>query len=142
MEAIAALWPPESVIMVLQWLGIVSLLMCIGGIILVPWLITRLPVDYFLPLQKKKAAKPDRHPLLRMLFLIIRTILGLGLLTAGIIMLVLPGQGILTILIGISVLEFPGKHRLRDRLLRFRQVRQALNWIRKKGKQPPFVFNS
>jgi len=48
-----------------------------------------------------------------------------------------PGQGILTILIGLSLLDFPGKRNLELKLIRLRTVRKAINWIRARAQQPP-----
>ena len=59
---------------------------------------------------------------------------------AGIAMLALPGQGILTILVGITLLNFPGKRRLELRIVRQRRVLRAINWMRAKAKRPPLVL--
>ena len=49
-------------------------------------------------------------------------------------MLILPGQGLLTIVIGIFVADFPGKQTLERRLVANNKVFRAINWIRaKKG---------
>jgi hypothetical protein len=70
-----------------------------------------------------------------------KIILGLCLLICGIIMLVLPGQGIITILLSLSLLPFPGKHALEKNLLARKSVRTSLNWIRKKANKTPFIFS-
>ncbi|MHC4161679.1 MAG: PGPGW domain-containing protein [Planctomycetota bacterium] len=81
-----------------------------------------------------------RHPLLRGALWAGRNLLGAVLVVAGIAMLILPGQGILTILIGLIVLEFPGKRDLELRLVRRPRVRRAIDWLRAKGKRPPLVL--
>ena len=58
-------------------------------------------------------------------------------LGAGIAMLLLPGQGVLTILIGIMLLDFPGKRSLEFWIIRQRGVLKAANWIRRKSNHPP-----
>ena len=60
------------------------------------------------------------------------------LVMAGIAMLVLPGQGLLTILLGIMLLEFPGKRRVELMLLRRPEILAGLNWIRRHANRPPF----
>ena len=50
------------------------------------------------------------------------------------------GEGIITIVIGISFMDFPQKHRLVDHLVRHPRVMRLLNWIRTKEKKPPFEF--
>jgi len=57
----------------------------------------------------------------------------------GLFMLVLPGQGILTILAGLVLLDFPGKFLFLRWLVRKEKVLKSLNWIRKKGKKEPFL---
>ena len=56
---------------------------------------------------------------------------------AGITMLALPGQGILTILIGISLMNFPGKRKLELRIIGQHTIYKAVNWIRAKAHKPP-----
>ena len=54
----------------------------------------------------------------------------------GVAMLLLPGQGILTILIGLMLLDFPGKRGLERRLVQQPAVWRAINWMRAKAHQP------
>ena len=54
-------------------------------------------------------------------------------------MLVLPGQGILTILAGIMLLDFPGKHRLLRWIVAHPQVLRTLNWLRRRGHPPLYL---
>ncbi|GAC20421.1 hypothetical protein GARC_3466 [Paraglaciecola arctica BSs20135] len=56
-------------------------------------------------------------------------------------MLVLPGQGLITMLIGLSLIPFPGKHRIERDLLSRNSVRSTLNWIRIKANKEPFIFD-
>ena len=70
-----------------------------------------------------------------------KIILGVCLLVFGILMLVLPGQGLITILIGLSLLPFPGKQKMEKNLLSRQSVRSTLNWIRIKAKKEPFIFD-
>lgn len=72
---------------------------------------------------------------------IAKIILGCVLLICGILMLVLPGQGLITMLIGLSLLPFPGKDNLQQRILARNSVRSTLNWIRLKAKKEPFIFD-
>ena len=62
------------------------------------------------------------------------------LVAAGLAMLFLPGQGLLTVLIGVSVMDFPGKRGLLQRLVRGPKVQRTLNWIRRKRGKEPFAF--
>jgi hypothetical protein len=66
----------------------------------------------------------------------VRNALALVLLAAGILMLVLPGQGILTILIALMVSTFPGKYRMERAIMRRPRVLRAANWIRRRYHKP------
>jgi hypothetical protein len=55
-------------------------------------------------------------------------------------MLVLPGQGLLTLLIAVALLDFPGKFRLQRWVATRRGVIDSINWIRKKAGRDPLVF--
>lgn len=126
-------WVAENQI----WLWTASVVMFVGGLLLAPWLVIRMPSDYFLRRTPRAGTWRARHPLVRALLHVLKNALGIGLTLAGIAMLVLPGQGILTILVGVSLLEFPGKRRLELALVRRPAIHKALDWIRAKGKRPP-----
>ncbi len=81
-----------------------------------------------------------RHKSIAWLFNLVKIFFGLCLLLSGLVMLVLPGQGIITILLGLGLLPFPGKHKLEHNLLSRGSVRSTLNWMRKKAKKEPFIF--
>ena len=67
-------------------------------------------------------------------------VLGLILILAGIIMLFLPGQGILTILLGVLLISFPGKHKLVQAIVFQPKIQRSLDWLRKKRKKTPFIW--
>ena len=51
-----------------------------------------------------------------------------------------PGQGMLTILIGLMLLDVPGKRRLERRIVGRRRILQAINRLRKRFGRPPLVL--
>jgi hypothetical protein len=108
-----------------------------GSLLFVPWLVIRLPADYFLD-RRRKSPWRNLHPALRVLLLIGKNLLGIVLVLMGIAMLVLPGQGLLTILIGTLLLDFPGKFRCQRWMIRRKSIRRAVNWLRNKWHKPPF----
>ena len=75
----------------------------------------------------------ESHPILRILFLILKTLLGAILLLGGILMLITPGQGLLTIVIGLLLMNFPGKRRFEIWLVSLGPIHRAMQWIRKRG---------
>lgn len=121
----------------LAWVGSLSLLTLIVSAIVVPIIIRRMPHDYFLEDSASAEAIREGHPVLRVLFLILKNFFGGILLLGGILMLLTPGQGVLTILIGLLLMNFPGKRRFEIWLIRLGPLNRAVNWIREKaGKQP------
>lgn len=113
--------------------------MFVGSLVAIPWILVRLPADYFDTRVPRHWMK-GRHPVLRATGLLAKNIIGFVFLLAGIVMLVLPGQGVLTILIGVSLLDFPGKRRLEAQLVRQRLVLQAINAVRHRFDRPPLVL--
>ncbi|MBA6291282.1 hypothetical protein H4J58_09275 [Colwellia sp. MB3u-70] len=71
---------------------------------------------------------------------IVKIMVGLFLLICGLVMLVLPGQGLLTMLMGLSLMPFPGKNKLEQAIISRKSVRYSLNWIRMKANKKPFIF--
>ena len=53
------------------------------------------------------------------------------------LMLVLPGQGLLTILLGVTLLDFPGKFRMQKWVISRKGVLDSINWIRAKAHKRP-----
>ena len=77
------------------WGTVASIVMFFGTIILIPVLISRMGEDYFMPDRRQGFA--DLHPVLRLAGLILKNLLGLIFVTMGIVMIFVPGQGLLTI---------------------------------------------
>lgn len=119
----------------LLWLGIFSVLCFIGSLIAIPIILVNIPADYFIEKTRQK-----RRAWLTVVGQIIKNVLGIIFLLAGILMLFLPGQGLLTILIGLSFLDFPGKRALEIRLIRRPQVQKSINWLRHKYGRPALLI--
>lgn len=122
---------------ILTSLAIVSVIMFIGSLILIPIIITRLPKDYFAKTKQNKIATKNT---VMFLVKLLKNILGVIFIIAGIAMLVLPGQGILTILIGLGLTDFPGKYKLERKIIKNKRVFNSLNWIRKKAGVKSFLY--
>src|SRR5437773_1877177 len=70
------------------------------------WVLVRLPADYFVG-PTAPGFWRDRHPVLRAAGRVLRNLIGVALVVAGVILAVpgVPGQGLLTILIGLMCLD-------------------------------------
>lgn len=117
----------------------VSLLLAVGSVVLVAFFIARMPADYFARLDPPPSQLGHRHPVMHVLLHLLRNVAGVLLVIAGVAMLVLPGQGLLTILLGLILLEFPGKRRIEFALVRRPKILSGLNWLRAKLHREPFV---
>ena len=124
----------------LVWAGIVSLMVFILSLLALPWLVAQIPEDYFLPKKRQPTAWKQLHPVIRLLALIGKNLIGCGLILAGLLMLFLPGQGILTLVMGLLLVDYPGKFRLERRLVKTPAILNSLNWLRRKAKKPPLVI--
>ena len=118
-------------------LGMVSIAIFIMSLIAIPAVIKRLPVDYFV----KKNTTCQQSWLIRVITTIVRNTLGIVLICAGIIMLITPGQGLLSILAGIFVCDFPGKKSFERWLVLKPSVKNSLNWIRRKQDCKEFIID-
>lgn len=118
--------------MLFIWLGILSAVTFVLSLLLLPWFVSRIPVDYF-----TRQRDPHAWHIMLQPHTIVRNLLGLPVLLAGVAMLVLPGQGILTILIGLGIMNFPGKFAIERWFVERKGVLIAINWIRQKTKHPP-----
>jgi hypothetical protein len=126
-------------IQMLVGLTVTSVVGFIGTLIVIPLILVRLPPDYFDTRVPRHWMK-DHHPILRVVGLVAKNVIGVVFLLAGLAMLFLPGQGILTMLIGISLMDFPGKQRLEATLIGQRTVLSAINAMRKKFDKPPLML--
>lgn len=121
----------------LGWLAGVSVFTLIAAAIAAPIIVSRMRADYFMPDRDPDRALARRHPVLRWSGLILKNLLGIVLFIAGFLMLFMPGQGLLTIFIGIILTDFPGKRKLELRLVQIPAMHKGIDWIRKKnGKRP------
>ena len=123
----------------LFWASAGSLLALVAAIIGVPWVVTRLPHDYFSRPQRAVWRESDGEPVFAVVLGLLKNLLGAVLVALGLIMLVTPGQGLLTLLAGLLLMNFPGKYQLERWLVMRPGVLRALNWLRHRGGHAPFI---
>lgn len=113
-------------------LGVMSAIMFILSLVLLPWFLNKIPADYF-----TRARDPDPWHVIMQPRAIARNIIGSAIVSAGIAMLVLPGQGLLTILIGLATMQFPGKFELERWIVTRKGVLEGINWVRRRSGRTP-----
>jgi len=87
-----------------------SLATLIMTFILLPIMIMRLPADYFVEARRPRPL--SRHLVLHLLLMALKNLIGLALVILGLVLLFLPGQGLLMSVVGLTVMNYPGKFRL------------------------------
>jgi hypothetical protein len=125
---------------ILTWLTAASTVTFVVSLIVVPFFIVRIPSDYFAHGRDHRKLWADQHFVVRGVLVIAKNLLGYILVLAGIFMLVLPGQGVLTILVGIMFLNFRGKYELERWIVSRRSVLRSINWVRRHAGQAPLVL--
>jgi len=111
-------------------LGIVSLIL------------VKIPADYFKTNRQTKFWSGPK-PALHAAQVIGKNILGILLVAIGIVLSVpgVPGQGLLTILLGVMLLDFPGKRALERKLLAREEIINTINRLRKRFDKPPLELD-
>ena len=101
--------------------------------------VIHLPADHFMkPCDRRRAA--PRHPVLRVVLFIVKNLTGWLFITVGLFLSVpgVPGQGLLTILIGVLLIDFPNKYRLQRWLVSRPGVLPLLTRLRTRFGRHPF----
>lgn len=128
----------ENLLLVLGITSIVSFFLTLA---IIPWILIRIPTDYFSQPKRVSLVPVAVHPSLRIVVLLAKNLLGVTIVVLGIAMLVLPGQGLLTILIGLTLVNFPGKYKFEKWLISREPVLKSANWFRKKGGREPLSIS-
>jgi Putative transmembrane protein (PGPGW) len=125
----SVLFAPSTVI----GLTIFSAVCCVSSVVVAAWAVRRLPADYLL-------CEGDRLTHQRFASVgLLRNALGCVLLVLGLLMLVLPGQGVLTIVAALAVMNFRSKRRLEHWLMLQPRVFQLINHLRLRSGHPPLL---
>ena len=112
------------------------------SIAVVTVVLVKLPANYFHSSHAREFLV-ERHPVLRALGIFVKNLLGLVLVGFGVVMSLpgVPGQGVLTILLGVMLLDFPGKRALETRIVSRPRVRTAVNALRARFDKPPLMLD-
>ena len=119
------------------WIALGSLLSLVVGILSLPFLVSRIPADYFSHEQRHRLSEHARHPVMRLVLTGVKNAIGAVFVIAGLMMLVLPGQGLLTLFVGLMIMNYPGKFALERWLIQRPYVLPAVNRLRERYGHPP-----
>ena len=121
----------------MSWLAMISLFTFVVTLFAVIILIIHIPDKYFLHKKRISPNNPKDAIGFRLVCRILKNILGIFFVLTGLIMLMLPGQGLLSILIGVMLMNFPGKYKVERAIIRQEKVLSTINWLRAKAHRPP-----
>lgn len=121
------------------WIAVASVAMFVISLVAMPYIVARIPVDYFTHSGRHRMSQHSRHPIIELLLIILKNLLGAILLIAGVIMLFTPGQGLLSILFGLMIMNYPGKYRLECWIIRKPLIFGAVNAMREKQGEAPLA---
>jgi hypothetical protein len=109
---------------------------------IVSFILVKLPKDHFSKSRKTKFWSGPR-PALHAAKVIGKNIAGILLVALGVVLSLpgVPGQGLLTVLLGVMLLDFPGRHRLEQKLLSKASIVNSINRLRKRFDKPPLELN-
>jgi len=117
------------------WFGSISLFIFLFSLLSIKWLVALIPEDYFI--NRKASKMRSSNPALWYIVLIIKNVVGYSLVLGGIMMLVLPGQGVFTIIIGLMLSNYPGKYSIERKFIAIPSILKSINWLRQKSNKPP-----
>ncbi len=120
-------------------LFLVSLAISFGALALV---MVKVPPHYFSS-RHDRDFLPNSPWIVRWGAVIAKNIAGVFLILLGIVLSLpgVPGQGVLTILLGIIFLDIPGKRPIEARIIKRPAVLSAINKLRAKYNKPPLELD-
>jgi hypothetical protein len=139
-------WLP--VITQLGWMNIAIFLLAfvffsVVSVVVVSAILVWLPSTYFCD-SHPRDLWTDKHPVIRWIGLILKNLFGIFLVILGGVLAMpgVPGPGLFTIIIGVLLLDFPGKRRVERRLIALPTVFSAINRLRLKHGKAPLVLDT
>lgn len=118
----------------LIYISIISFVLLVAMILITPWLVGKIPSDYF-----TNSIYDKNHT--NFFIVLLKNFMGIILLLLGFIMLFTPGQGIITLLLGLIIMQFPGKRKLEKKIIANKNALKILNWLRAKNNKEPLKWN-
>jgi hypothetical protein len=123
----------------LAWVGGVAVLSWLLTLLGLPFFVVRIPENYFRREHRRPLYADSHHPVLGWTLVLLKNAFGLVLVAVGLVMFFTPGQGLLTVLIGLTLLNFPGKFHLECWVVSLPGVLKSLNWLRGRLGKPPIA---
>ena len=130
----------ENLVDIFFILGISSLVVLVLSALSIGYFIRKIPHDYFLDDKRGISQIKNKNPVIWIIALVLKNVIGYCLILGGILMLVLPGQGLLTILVGLMISDYPGKFKIEKRIIKTKLILKTINWYRAKSNVLPIIL--
>jgi hypothetical protein len=113
----------------------------LGGIALAGFLLLMLPATYFCE-GFPRDFWVEGHPIIRWTGRILKNVAGAAAVFLGVMLSLpgIPGPGALLILLGVSLVDFPGKRRLERWLVSRPKILNTINRLRQRYGRPPLIL--
>lgn len=124
-------------------IGVIMLIISFAvSILIVSFVMIRIPANYFHS-QYEQRFLHERHPVLRWSGFILKNIVGVFVILMGIVMTFpgVPGPGVLTILIGLIMVDIPGKKKAERFIINRPTILSAVNDLRTRYNKPPLLID-
>ncbi|MFZ1702022.1 MAG: hypothetical protein WBO10_11600 [Pyrinomonadaceae bacterium] len=141
MEWLTTFW--ESLTLGSVLLGAALFLASLGiSFLAIGVVLVKIPANYFSS-HYKQDFLPGSHWSVRWGAVILKNIFGLFLIVLGILLSLpgVPGQGVLTILLGLIMIDIPGKRPIEARIIKRPTVLSAANNLRERYGKPPLELD-
>jgi hypothetical protein len=113
-----------------------SIVVCLVGLAAIPFVLVRLPQDHFVK-PDPPFLPPPGSGIGAWIWMVVRNLLGVAMLIAGLAMMFLPGPGIVGLILGLSLIQCPYKKKIESYFVRRPFVHETINNLRKKHNVPP-----
>lgn len=124
----------------LWWMSAISIAVLIASFFLIPLVVARIRPDYFAHEKRPDRAWINLHPAVRITIHAGKNLLGMILMITGLAMLALPGPGMITVLVGFFLIDFPGKYRFEKWLVARPFIHRPINWMRRRANRQPLLL--
>ena len=141
MQWLSNFWANLTLGQILTFVGLFLLSLAFSFFIIAVVMV-KIPADYFSS-HYKGEFMPGKPFYVRWSAVILKNLLGIFLILLGIVLSLpgVPGQGILTILLGLIMLDIPGKRPLEARIIKRPAVSAAINNLRARFNKPPLILD-
>lgn len=121
---------------------LIFLVTSVSGFAVVTFVLVKLPANYFHSSHAREFLT-DKNPAYRWAGIIAKNFLGILLIISGVALSLpgVPGPGLLTILLGLMLVDFPGKRGLESRIVGQPKVQSSINKLRARFDKPPLIVD-